>query len=64
MPETKREGERRENDWIDYLKYRLPGLHVCEDFNAVGDFGKRGCIVIGINDQDVDSYWAALLDAI
>lgn len=67
MPEQetkRREGERRENDWIDYLKYCLPRLHVCEDFNAVGDLGKRGRIVIGINDQDVDSYWATLLDAI
>lgn len=63
--ETKREGERRENDCsIDYLKHCLPRLHVCKDFNTVGDLSKRGCIVVGINDQDVDSYWAALLDAI
>lgn len=50
--------------WIDYLQHRLPWLHVCEDFDAVGDLGKRGRVVIGINNQDVDSYWAALLDAI
>lgn len=67
MPEqdTEREVESQESDrWIDYLQYRLPRLHVCEDFNAVGDLGKRGRVVIGINDQDVDSYWATLLDAI
>lgn len=62
---SKTEGERREdNCMIDYLQNCLPQLHVCKDFNTVGDAGKHGRIVIGINDQDVDSYWATLLDAI
>lgn len=49
---------------IDYLENGFPRLHVGEDFNIVGGLGECGCVVIGVDDQDVDSHWGALLDTI
>lgn len=64
MPGTESKRKSNGTSAIDYLYYSLPRLHVCEDFDTVGDLSKCGCVVIGIDDQDVDSYRAALLDAI
>lgn len=49
---------------IDYLQNGFPRLHVGEDFNIVGGLGECGRVVIGVDDQDVDSHWGALLDTI
>lgn len=49
---------------IDYLENGFPRLHVGEDFNIVGGLGECGRVVIGVDDQDVDGHWGALLDTI
>lgn len=48
----------------DYLENGFPRLQVCEHLNIVGDLGKCGRVVIGVDDQDVDSHWDALLDTV
>lgn len=59
-----REHAEEEHFPFNYLENSFPRLHVCEDLNIVGHFGKCGRVVIGVDDQDVDSHWAALLDTI
>lgn len=55
---------RKRPSSLDYLEDGFPRLHVCEHLNIVGDLGKCGRVVIGVDDQDVDSHRAALLDTV
>lgn len=58
------QGRRRRTSLTDHLQHRLPRLHVGEDFHAVRHLAERGRVVVGVDDQDVDSDRAALLDAV